>query len=29
MNNKYTIEIGYDELCLIESALELYGRVGM
>jgi hypothetical protein len=29
MENKYTIEIGFEELCLIERALELYGRVGM
>ena len=27
--NKYKIECGFDELCLIERALELYGRVGM
>jgi hypothetical protein len=26
---KYTIELEFDELCLIERALELYGRVGM
>jgi hypothetical protein len=26
---KYTIELGFDELCLIERALELYGRVGL
>jgi len=28
-NKKYTIELGFEELCLIERALELYGRVGM
>lgn len=27
--NKYKIECGFEELCLIERALELYGRVGM
>jgi hypothetical protein len=28
-NEKYTIELGFEEFCLIERALELYGRVGM
>jgi hypothetical protein len=28
-NKKHTIEVGFEELCLIERALELYGRVGM
>jgi hypothetical protein len=28
-DKKYTIELGFDELCLIERALELYGRVGL
>lgn len=28
-NKKYTIELGFEELCLIERALELYGRIGM
>jgi hypothetical protein len=26
---KYKLELGFNELCLIERALELYGRVGM
>lgn len=26
---KYKIELSFDELCLIERSLELYGRVGM
>jgi len=26
---KYTIELSFDELCLIERSLELYGRVSM
>jgi hypothetical protein len=29
MEKKHTIQLGFDELCLIERALELYGRVGM
>jgi len=29
MSKKHIIELGFEELCLIESALELYGRVGM
>ena len=27
--NKHTIELGFEELCLIERALEMYGRMGM
>ena len=28
-NKKYNIEVGFEELCLIEIALGLYGRIGM
>jgi hypothetical protein len=27
--SNYKIELGFEELCLIERALELYGRMGM
>ena len=29
MNKKITIEVGFEEACLIERALELYSRVGL
>lgn len=29
MEKRYNIELGFDELCLIERALELYARVGL